>query len=653
MARSGRLRPRVFEIRTLLSIVLLLFAASASAQSLRQGSLTLDRCAAADAWCGTLERPLDPSGKVPGRLRVRFEFYRHTLPGPAAGAIVATEGGPGFPATGSSDDYVALFRPLLDARDLVIMDNRGTGGSAAVDCPSIQRGALTQENVGRCGRMLGATAPFFNTTNAADDLEAVLAALDLGRIDLYGDSYGTYFEQIFALRHPARLRSIVLDGAYPVGGPDYAWYPSYAPAMRDKFDIACARWPRCAAIPGSSIDHIRPALDLLRARPFRASAVDADGIRQRFTAGPAALAIVMFGSSPTYATTRETDAAARAFAAGDRAPLLRLMAEAAGSVDSRDATRNPALFSAGLAAAVMCQDPPQIFDMRLPPAARRADHDRVLAERRAAHPAPYAPFTIDEYRGMPLDYGFIDECVDWPAIAPDRPLTAAGPDPSFPDVPALILSAEFDNMTTMADGAATAREFPHGTQIVIANSFHVNALPHARGDCARDIVRRFVATLAPGDTGCARTIPELRLAPDFARRIAAVEPAAPAAGNAAETAQLRAAAAAVFTIGDIVPRLVANSSGAGAGLRGGGFRIAAKGDGGTVVLKDLRWAEDLAVSGTIDWPGPRGRLHARVTLTGAATGRLEADWTQDAAGATAHVEGEIGGREVRADLPAP
>src|SRR6185437_8242120 len=212
---------------------------------------------------------------------------------------------------------------------------------------------------------LGSASALYSTAYAADDLAAILDALGVRTIDLYGDSYGTYFEQVFAVRHPATLRSIVLDGAYPLNGPGYAWYPSYAPAMRDKFNLLCRRFAPCARLPGSSIDHILPALEALRAHPF-----DADASQ---------LAIVMFGSAPAVVTARELDAAARAFTAGDRAPLLRLMAETASAVDSRDPSADAKQWSAGLAAAVMCQDAPQIFDMRLAPPERRADRDRAIA----------------------------------------------------------------------------------------------------------------------------------------------------------------------------------------------------------------------------------------------------------------------------------
>ena len=169
---------------------------------------------------------------------------------------------------------------------------------------------------------------------ATDDLAAILEALSSGRINLYGDSYGTYFAQVFALRHPDRLRSLVLDGAYPLDGPDYPWYPHYAPAMRDKFNRACERAPACQAIAGSSLEHIARTLELLRAAPFSAAVRYGDGRSMRFTADASRLAIVMFGGSPAHATVRELDAAARAFSNGDRLPLLRLMAETLAGVET-------------------------------------------------------------------------------------------------------------------------------------------------------------------------------------------------------------------------------------------------------------------------------------------------------------------------------
>jgi pimeloyl-ACP methyl ester carboxylesterase len=624
--------------------------AAAAAATLHVGQLTLQRCQTAAPWCGTLPRPLDPSGVVPGTLPIYFEFYPHTAAGAATGTLVATEGGPGYPATDSRDEYLALFAPLHERYDVLIMDNRGTGRSAAVDCHELQTAAqLTEADVGACGRQLGRTAPLYSSNLASDDLAAILKGLHSGPVALYGDSYGTYMAQVFALRHPDQLRALVLDGSYPLSGADYPWYPHYAPAMRDKFNLACARTPACQAIPGSSLDHIASALAQLRAQPFAAQARYGHGEVLRFTANATQLAIVMFGSSPALASLRETDAAARAFAAGDRPPLLRLMAETLASVDSRDATHAPERFSAGLAAAVFCQDPAQIFDMRRPPAQRVGERDRLIAQRKLTAPDSYAPFTIDEYRGMPLDYAFIDECVRWPAVA--APLVKA--DAHYPDVPVLVLSGELDNMTSVADGVAAATRFPHARHVVIANSMHVNALPHARSECGAVLVRRFVADLTTGDASCAAAVPPVRLLPRFAQRAAQLSAAQAASGNEASLEQLRLVSAALYAGEDVITRAAENGAGEGAGLRGGTFTATAVGEGYRLTLRAVRWTEDVAVSGRIDWAGRDGTVQAHLELRSAqGDGTLELSW-RDGSDAPALARGVLGGRQVVAMAPAP
>ena len=99
-------------------------------------------------------------------------------------------------------------------------------------------------------------------------------------------------------------------------------------------------------------------------------------------------------------------------------------------------------------------------------------------------------------------------------------------------------------------------------------------------------------------------MPALRLAPPFARRIAEVAPAIAQDGNAAGAAELRIAAAAVATAGDLLGRLAANSSGHGRGLRGGRFTVTRTASAVHATLDSIRWTGDLAVSGTVDFrPG--------------------------------------------------
>ncbi len=368
--------------------------------------------------------------------------------------------------------------------------------------------------------------------------------------------------------------------------------------MRDKFNIACRRSEPCAALPGTSMDHVRPVLEELRARPLFRRAADSDGKQREFSADASQLAIVMYGGSPALATVRELDAAARAFTGGDRAPLLRLMAETATGVGG---SGDIAKFSAGLAVAVMCQDAPQIFDMRLPPLLRAADRDRAVGERKRSLPDTYAPFTIDEYRGMPLDYSFIDQCIDWPAPPSTHPAShVVAADARYPDVPGphhLRRARQHDHAVRRRRGGGSVQARHPGA--------HCQQLPRQCPSPRAQRLRRADRAPLHRDPGTGRhrlrgqgpaSAPGAAL---LAVHAAELEPAEALPGNGADAAHLRWVSAAVMTAGDVLTRVSDNSSGTGVGLRGGTFRVA----GGTathVSLSQVRFTEDLAVSGDID-----------------------------------------------------
>ena len=91
---------------------------------------------------------------MPGQIDIHFEFYPQRQAAlPNAGTLVAVEGDPGYPSTGTRGAYLALFEPLRADRHLLLV---------------------------------------------ADDLAADLGALGIDRVDLDGDSYGTFFAQTFA-----------------------------------------------------------------------------------------------------------------------------------------------------------------------------------------------------------------------------------------------------------------------------------------------------------------------------------------------------------------------------------------------------------------------------------------------------------------------
>lgn len=583
---------------------------------------------------GHLMRPLDPADPSGRRIRVGWELYPAT-DGPARGTVLAIEGGPGYATTDSRDYYLDLAGPLLGHRDLLLIDARGTGTSGPIRCPDLQsyRGPYLRA-VAACGRQLGDASDLYGSAFAADDFVAVLDRLGIGRVDVYGDSYGTFLGQTFAIRHPDRVRTLTLDAAYPVAG-QHPWYPDLNRAMRSAFRLVCQRDPSCH---GDPVRRFHRAADRLRHRPLTGRAFDADGTRRRVRVDPGELAYVM--GVATYGTTvyQELDAAVRAWRHGDPAPLLRIAAEQ-GSYGSAGPVRS---FSEGAYVSVICNDYPQLWDISAAPAARRQQYDARVARLKRLHPHVFAPFTVDDWLSSAwTEYA---SCRPWPSpstwVPPvEEPVT-------YPDLPVLVLVGDLDSITSAEGARIVAGHFPSARIVEVANVGHVTALGDHAG-CASVLVRRFVRTRDPGDTSCARDAnPRVRLVQEFPRswRGYAV-PAGRGLGR-----DRRIAAAAVHTLGDLFPRWFAMYGGRGRGLRGGGFTTT-----GLVQvdfrLRRMRLVSDLAVSGHLHWSRPAGTVRANVTLGGGHTGRLRVRW--DDASGQAKAWGHVDGRRVAIGLRAP
>jgi pimeloyl-ACP methyl ester carboxylesterase len=590
------------------------------------------RCldAAEGARCGYVRVPLDRAAPGGAKIRIGFELYRRSdRSRPKLGTLVDVEGGPGYATTDSRSYFLRLSRPLMARRDLLLVDARGTGLSGPLDCKALRRTVSDYvRRAGRCARQLGPRVDRYNTRESVDDLAAVLDALGIRIVDFYGDSYGSYLGQAFAANHPDRLRSLVFDGTYPLPGTDPA-FGDLAEATWRALRLVCARRPTCAARGEDPVAVLQRFVGRIRAHPVRGVGTDAEGGRIRVRVDTDALVTIAQSGYGDIAIYRDLLAAIRAFEAGDRAPMLRLVAETT-LVPEASPVRS---FSEGLYLAVTCHDYPQMWDPAAPLATRR---QQLAATRAALPPARFAPFTGTEWTSLP--YEGATACLRWPG--PRRPEPPAPPNASYPDVPTLAINGDLDNITASSGALVVASRFPGSTFVEMHNTIHVSALGDRDG-CAAPLVRRFVRTLTPGDTSCAQRIAEVRVIDRFPRR---ARDAVPATGTGSLRAR-RVAAVATATVADAIQRWTLNYGGSDRGLRGGRWSYT-----GTRFVRfrfrATRFARDVPVSGTATWRLGTGAVRARLRVPG---GRLRARWNLRRPLAVATLRGP----HLRATMPAP
>jgi pimeloyl-ACP methyl ester carboxylesterase len=594
------------------------------------------RDAAAGARCGYVRVPLDRAAPASPKIRIGFELYRRRdRSQPRLGTLVDVEGGPGYSTTDSRTYFLGLSRPLMGRRDLLLVDARGTGLSGALDCPAFRTTiAGYVRRAGRCARQLGARVDSYNTRESVDDLAAVLDALGIRTVDFYGDSYGSYFGQAFAVNHPDRLRSLVLDGTYPLPGTDPA-YSDLAEATWRALRLVCERRPGCTEDPVAVLGRF---VARIRAHPVRGIGTDAEGTRVRVRLDTRLLTTIVqsgYGDLPMY---RDLIAAIRAFEAGDRAPMLRLAAENKPSTEASVARS----WSEALYLAVTCHDYPQMWDPAAPFAARRT---QLAATRAALPPGPFSPFTGTDWTSLP--YEGATACLRWPG--PRRPDPPVDPSAPYPAVPTLVINGDLDNITASSGARVVASRFPNSTFVETRNMIHVSALGD-RDACAAPLVRRFVRTLSAGDTSCASRIAEVHAVDRFVRRSAGLEAARSRSGDRTSVGARRVAASAAAMVADAIERWMLNYGGGDRGLLGG--RWTWSGDQFVRFrFHRARFTRDVPVNGAATWSLRTGAVRASLAVPG--RGRVRARWNLRQQLTVATLGGRLDGRRLRATMLAP
>lgn len=180
--------------------------------------------------CVTVRVPLDhakPGKSIAIHATVAPAFREAARGDP----LFVLAGGPGQAGSDILPVVQMAMRRVRATRDIVLIDQRGTGLSGKLDCkPPAEIDSMTEEQLDadarRCLESLGAPYGSYTTDAAARDIERVRLALGYGQVNLWGGSYGTRLAQHYARLFPANVRALVLDGVaapdqvIPAGGRD-------------------------------------------------------------------------------------------------------------------------------------------------------------------------------------------------------------------------------------------------------------------------------------------------------------------------------------------------------------------------------------------------------------------------------------------------
>jgi pimeloyl-ACP methyl ester carboxylesterase len=176
-----------------------------------------------EARCGHLTVFENRSTQEGRRLELRLAVVPALASQPFADPLFILVGGPGQAATKAGPAIAEVLREVLRSRDVVLVDQRGTGGSNPLDCKDEEAVSLAKRFAPRtdltgtraCKSALHADTTLYTTNLAMDDLDDVREALGYERTNLWGGSYGTRAALVYLRQHPTHVRSLVLDGSAP------------------------------------------------------------------------------------------------------------------------------------------------------------------------------------------------------------------------------------------------------------------------------------------------------------------------------------------------------------------------------------------------------------------------------------------------------
>jgi pimeloyl-ACP methyl ester carboxylesterase len=449
--------------------------------------LSIAPCVAAglEGRCGSLAVPENRTTRSGRTIDLKIVVLPARSRTPAPDPIFFLVGGPGQAATSLASP--GGFDPALnESRDLVFVDQRGTGGSSPLECelpgspsdPQSYLGDVFQVSVfEKCRDELASKADVtqYTTAAAADDLDDVRAGLGYSRINLVGGSYGTRAALIYMRRHPASVRTAVLNGVAPASLKNPLYHARAAQDALDGLFDECARDRACDTAFPRLREEFQSVIERLEKEPAHVSMTMAE------TGTPAVVTLSRYAFAETIrmmlygvgGSRQVPFLAHQAFRGNFLAVVQRAIQQRRG---------NSRLQHGMLLATTCTEDVARIRDDEISTttAGTFLGADRVTHQRQV--------------------------CAIWPKGHVDDQDVA----PVRSDAPVLLLSGTLDPVTRPVWADEALRSLPNGRHIVVPGAHGVG------GPCIAQIVRDFLNAGSAKDleTKCTQ---DIRLPPFVTR----------------------------------------------------------------------------------------------------------------------------------------
>jgi pimeloyl-ACP methyl ester carboxylesterase len=395
--------------------------------------------------------------------------------------FVVSYGGPG--ATTTENAPTAWKSWWRDARDVVLVDLRGTSGPSRLDCPAEASEATLQadldtlfpaEKMRRCRETLSKIADLTQYTTAAsvDDLDEVRAAMGYEQINLWGGSWGARAALIYLRRHPRHVRSVILENVAALSMKNPLTHARVAQRALDLTFDECAAQPSCKAAFPRLREEFAQLMERLHRAPAKVTLKDPEtGVEtpvqltwQRFAEGLRLL-------SYRLPQQREIPRLIHRAAGGDLVPFAEAAASSNRSV--RGAVRFGNLLS------ITCTE----------------DLARIL-------PGEIERESAGTYLGDSRVREQMAACEGWPR----GPLDPAYGDPVRSSVPVFIVSSTLDPVTPPSFGVEAAKTLSRSVHVV-APGTHVPS-----GPCIDSMEKAFLKAASP-EAVDQRCIKKMKLPP--------------------------------------------------------------------------------------------------------------------------------------------